>query len=1110
MGHEKAFSYAAQTGMAWLFAQNGLEFRVQSLRFGVGRPLLLEGVSIREIRGADFGSVLEAGRIEIVPNSWWEIATADKAVVGKILLERVHAYVDLRRKSPPHSQNPELLSLSTPKLLALSLVGSWFSDPSKIQCSGATLDMMSDVSRVSLEGVELSLEKGVTGAFSCELSQLSIGSLTRNFGPFSAQAAWDGRKLTLAEMEVLPGFILQELDLRLPRMRDVAISFRADAFGGILKGDLDLRDAASGRIWDVAVLSSNIGLEGVVAAFDLPVANAKGRVSDARFTFRGEVGRAADAEASFRLLAKDFEWNNQQCQMLEISSSLIQRRLIVSSFTLQQKGNTIKSNGELSIAEGWSKITESPFLINIRAGVGDMDALAMLIGKRALGVKGRLELEGSVSGRPGMLDGFLELHAKDVSYQERRGEHLDVEILFLKNRIEVPKCTLIAGGDLLRAGGSVGISFPYDYSAWVEARIVDITKYTRMSAGFSDRFVSSGSMDMDWKGEGSAEKHGGTFSTSVRDLVSSWTPSGVTGVFKGGYTPEEVRLDSCILEHGNMRLVSKAEVSRGGISLKEVKVALKGQPLIEGQTFLPIDLFMLRHVTHWSKAIRRGRPLELVIKTPGKVDLGELVRLLGQDYPLSGFMVLELDCRGLPECLDGLAHLEVMDFRCGKNSPPPATAVLQGNLKEGALECVGRFMADGMQPVDATLRVAPFFYQQGVPDGRMFNPAASIEGKLVFPKLNLTLIEPFLPSLGHIQGDLAGELRVSESLGNLRFDGEATISEGSFSHGVASSNAMGMAGRIAIADGVVTISELAGRVGEGMFKMYGICQFTKPWEPTYDLNWNFQKAPLDFGTGVKLPMTGYLKAKGGAHEGLLSGKLQIDPIRIGGYPSVRPRLSATRLNLPSWTQSLESIARLAPFGDWNLDILLGADEALKVGASALGWDIVPRLHLGGTGNHPALTGRVELRGLKIESPSGPLFANEATIYLLPDSSHDPFMLVDASGLIAGYPVRAFAWGPLSERKWHIDSASNGFLQDGYWLVRRGMKPITSFDESLPAVDVRLYPNPAGVAQPVSMRVVDDTAWCGGIGFSNSLNFSPGLNALPEQGYSPGFEWAFSP
>lgn len=1102
------FSYAARSGLTWLFARNGWLFSAESLECGLGRPLSIGGVSIRESGGTAFGSTLDLERVEIVPNTLWEIVVEGRPLVGRLVIEGAQAFVDLRSSGRfLRSGNPVGSKSLEPWRFVFKLAEDWCSAPDRITCANGSIDVVSDVSRVIFEGLDFDIRHGIPAPMECGYAQVSIGSASRAMGPLRGRVTWDGKKLGIAELEIVPGVVLNELTLKLQHLVDMALSFRASTFGGKVWGDIDLREVASGRIWDLAVHGSNVGLEGIADFFNIPVADASGRLSEFRLTFRGEVGRPADADASLRLLAENIQWNSHGCEMLEIASGLTQRRLVLSSFTLKQLGNTVVSNGEISLAEGWSKIAEAPFLINLRATLGDVGPLIRMANIGAAGLTGRVELKGSVSGRPGVLEGFLDVHGKGVGVNSISTDQVDVLLLFLKDRIELSAFQANSGNDSVRAGGTIGLAAPYEYHAWLKANVADISKFSRLVPEAKRRFVSSGSMDLKWKGEGNNESNQGAFSLHLGDFVSHWTPTGVTGRFQGSYQPDELLLDMIELKNNRLHLGAKAGITRSGLVLKDVTLAGGGKLLAEGSAVFPIDLWNLREAGHWTKSIRRGRQMELSIKTPAPVEVAELARLAGQEYPVAGSLALQFDCRGLPELLSGTAQLDLSGLRYGNNGS--AKASIRAELKNSGVECTGQILADGMAPLDLRLNVEPFFYQQGTPDGRLINETAKVEGNVSFPSFDLRLLDSFLPFLGEFQGELTGVLGVSQTLASPRIAGRVGIKDGFFSSAVAGRDASGVTGEIEIEDGNVTISQLTGRVDGGDFQVSGACDLRAPEQPAFDLLWVIKDVPLMSWNGVALPLTGKIKSIGGKNAGSLSGELQIAPVRIGGGVFVQPKLCVKGSSPARWPRFKQSLSRLAPNERWGMDIGIKSANPMTIGAGSLTSGVHAALRLGGSAAEASLSGYIELPALKIEVPSGALFADRATLCLLPEFPNDPFMYVEASGMISGVEAKGIAWGPLSEGKWVLDSIPKESPQDGYWLARRGMAPVRLGQNQLPPADVRLYPNPAGVAQPVSIRVVDETAWSGGIGLSRSLDFRPGPNSLPAEGYLFGFDWMLS-
>jgi hypothetical protein len=179
------------------------------------------------------------------------------------------------------------------------------------------------------------------------------------------------------------------------------------------------------------------------------------------------------------VLAKDFRWNERGWDSLEIGASLIHRRLLVSNFDLRQKENKVTVNGEISLAEGWSKISESPFLANVRANIQELDSLAGLLGGSLGKASGQLTAEGSLSGRPGSLDGFLGIRGSGIVYHAIPVERMNLEILFRKKQIDLVRCEMVSAKDTLHAKGTVALAAPHDYSAELRANLQEAATKVR-------------------------------------------------------------------------------------------------------------------------------------------------------------------------------------------------------------------------------------------------------------------------------------------------------------------------------------------------------------------------------------------------------------------------------------------------------------------------------------------------------------------------------------------------------------------------------------------------------------------------------------------------------
>jgi hypothetical protein len=196
--------------------------------------------------------------------------------------------------------------------------GVW---PSVLAIQDGSAEILGENFRYVLNGLELSLNSKAHGRFRLENFTTQVGKFSKVFGPFDAPTTWDQGVAGLAGLELVPGFSISDASLRLTSLEGPSLSFSARIFGGALRGDVNLNNGPRGKVWDVAAFGSNIAVEKIPELFDL-TGKASGTLAEGRFTFRGDAARPVDAEASLRVLAKDFRWNNRGWESLEIGASL--------------------------------------------------------------------------------------------------------------------------------------------------------------------------------------------------------------------------------------------------------------------------------------------------------------------------------------------------------------------------------------------------------------------------------------------------------------------------------------------------------------------------------------------------------------------------------------------------------------------------------------------------------------------------------------------------------------------------------------------------------------------------------------------------------------------
>lgn len=1080
--------------------RQGLVFSADSVSAGLFEPLVMEGVTIQvdEQRG-DSRSALEIERLEVQWQRPEVIFSNPRRWIAKARLERMGVLLDFRRGEGGETGESAWHPVGVLAGL-LRPAGEW---PDALEWSGARVEIETDSMRWVAERCEGLFDLAGAGKF--EIGTLAVQSprFVRSFGPWSGTTAWDGSRVSLANIEILPGVLASSISCGLERGRDPSISFQGRVFGGTVRGDWNFQRGERGAVWDFAAVCSNVPLEELPAALGV-AGKAQGRLAEGRFTFRGEPGRPTDAEASLRVLAKDFRWNDRGWESLEIGASLIHRRLLVSNFDLRQRENTVTLNGEISLAEGWAKIAEAPFLLNLRANIKELGALARLTLGGAEEAKGQLAAEGSLSGRLGSLDGFVGLRANGVEYRGVPVDSIDVEVLFRKTYAEIVRCEMKSEGESISAKGRIGQSAPHSYSAQLEARLDDLAIWLRPFPEIGGGKVRGGALKLNWSGDGSLEGHSGAFDLNLDKFVSDPTPAGLTGRFAGTYSPENIYFSRAEVENGPMRMRSRVTLSSSGINLEDLELLARGKHLLRGRAFLPVNPFTVRSLADWNSAVLASKDIYILGDTPGELALGDLARLAGQDWPIEGSLEMRIEAFGPAPGIDGTLSLQARDVIWGREpSAPPSNIRLDLRTKAGSAKLEGEMTNAAMSPLKLTASFPFGLFKDAGGVLRWVRRDGDVAAALDFPRADLALLRPFFKSLPGLSGELSGGLDFSGTLEKPNLSGSAEIRNGAFRLGTLPSPARFVNGRLDIGNGTVKIHDIAGEIEPGRFEVDGVCEFPEPWKPRWTLDWRGESIPLRKGVGASILADVEFNGTGDASAGRLSGRVDLVDSKIPGRVEATPFLSAPGTEGLGLKRLSETLAALVPMQGWALGVDVGGGPVQIEGGRFPGW-IAPDFRLDGTPENPIPSGWISWGGLEVGVPAGAVLLSEGGLAFFPDKPWEPFLLAEVMGFVEDQPVSLLAYGPLAEGKWVFP---DGAPQARFVMLREGLTPPAIPEGAMGPMDFFLL---AGTDRAVAIRIEDHTVAGDGMRFEESLDFRLRGTILPTGSFRPGFQWRWSP
>ena len=1112
-------SFGIRYGLDFVCATRGMEFHADSVRAGIASPLVIEGLSITQKNPKFTRQFLTIERLEILWNGPLDLYSNPRDLIRKVTVKHLDCLIDPRRPEGDEASNP--VPTDTPASLLAFLVDE-SQTPECITIEKSRVELMGEDSRFVVEGLNLGFNELAPGYLDLAGLDIQVGHFKKFLGPLAADTSWGKGSARLGNIQILPDIFIEEISLSSNAVRVPSISFKSQIFGGALRGDSQFQDSPAGWVWDVAAIASNITVDELPAIFDLP-GKAQGRLSEGRVTFRGNVNRPADAEASLHIRASDFRWNDRGWETLDMAASLIHRRLMVTNFDLQQKENKVTLNGEISLEEGWSKIMVSPFLVNIRANMKELGELTGLLGVPLDETSGQLTAEGSLSGRDGELDGFIGIQATDVVYRKLVLNQMKVDLVFRKKVVDLVVCEIYAGKDVISAKGSAQLAAPHSYTAELNANLTNLASYLRPFNEQGAYFIYGGALGILWRGEGTAIGHTGSYDLKLSRFTSQFTPAGLTGRFAGTYSPENIAISTLEIENEKLRLSSLASITSAGVTFKDIQLSSHSKPLLKGAAFVPIDPFAIGRESDWLASILEHKNIYLQAETPNEIDLQDLMLLAGQKSTLRGFVKMRAEAVGPASDCKSDAQFSLRDLSFESLSPVSHSS-LELNFKTLAGTAImdAVFKKEGCGPVQGEAKFPIELKKNENGKFTIVDPDAPIEAWIDFPQIDLATLRPFLPALRGLSGSLSGNLKISNTFANPSINGSTNLIQAGFYIASIPSRIDKINAQATIDGDTLRIDKCVGEVAPGRFEISGACQFPQSWQPKWDLTLQGFKIPLQMNPSASVSTNMQLRSTGDLSNSVLSGTIAVVDSRIHNDLHLIPLLSAEPQQ-PPYMEFLASLlpAFLSPSAQGTLDLSVSTAEPIRIGKQPLAGELACDLKLRGSLKAPVPTGRLTLSNIPVQLPAGRLLMNQGTMEFLPDEPWNPILMAKASGWVAQHFVEASAFGRFSEGRWVLRSL-DGLLspQDLTLLLEIGALPYPneSVNDFSLATNFRAYVSQAcwdqffdlGWGEGVFFTSLQHprTPWGSDRPFSDCLNFATDSTVLPLKAFDLGFEWKF--
>lgn len=853
---------------------------------------------------------------------------------------------------------------------------------------------------------------------------------------FNAEARFKSKGIELSGIKISD--VASNISIRFKAgQKKIEVSpISAGIFGGALKGKIGF-DLGEGKGFIGKLHIENIGIRelsnSLPATRQSPLPGAGGRVSG-DIDISGSLTREPEVVGSSALQIKGLEVLHGENLAVKAPAAGIKARISyaagatnINYFVMETPSSTVSVSG--GIADG---------RMSLETMVNSSDLSELT--KR---IKGRGMLKGRVSGTisdPGV-DGSLDLAG--VSWN---GYHADA----ISGNISFKGRTVSTTGLLLRHGGS-NISLKGKLPLSKEVPGLDVM--VEVKKGRLEDLISMTGTEMQARGEVSLR---GT----VKNTISA--PEGEISVTGSGMNIKGEEIDSIaiegLLKKGKFR-IKKCEASREGERLTingdidisgDMSINVSSSPLSLGNLYaVKKNRLPLRGAVGVNGQITGN------IKNPSFKGKGALSGIVYKDMRLgSGDVDITVADRALTAsgalfgaALKGTLSLEgekpfsvsldakdlsLGQFFEGKANFEGLTGELSGRIEaDGELSRLGDvsakayisefqmardpFLLKNAKEIEVELRNGKVILKTFQLSGRGTQVDASgwigIDGGTnleVTGNLDFSMLELFTGIIK--KGEGIADVALTISGKPSKIEGKVVVRDGTI--GVKGFDPLfhGVSGNISLRKGALIVESLAGRLGEGRFKMEGTVEMAGLGLKRTDMAFDVTGVRLAYPKWLQSEVEGSLRLTGDYPSLLLSGEMNVVKARY----SERMDWAAF---LPSFRERLrEPGARKEGEGALKMDINFKADRNLifenNIGTGELKGEIRLKgdtARLGVVGAVEVITGKVFYKEHEFNINSG--------IIEFPDPKKvEPLFDFTAEGKIRDYTIQILAQGSINDLK----------------------------------------------------------------------------------------------
>ena len=751
-------AHGVRWALEWVAQREGIMATMDNVEAPFLQPVRIRNLRLTSNPGATREVSLQAGNVELGLNLRGRIFSSQATLLREIQIDRLVGNV---RLLPGKGRGGKLDWRQLARLI-----------PSDFRVERADLDIATATTMLSFGELQLSASAVESGKFFARRLSISSPILRQTFSDLRGATSWEGDRLTIAGIALIPGLDLEALTLDLSRLkkRRLGIDLHLDAYGGTLRASFQGRAGEKFSL-DVAGSAADVSLAQLSPAIGF-LEPISGSVRASKFTFRGNPGEFLDATASIWMELTGFAWRARRADSVMLGATYYDRRLEVDQLYVRQRENELTINGELRWPDRRGSWMQLPFRGQLNATIPDLNGFAQLFGATTGDFTGALIAEGDLDSLAPEAHGRLKLRGNGVTFRRVTMDSLGASFQLSGREVTLENLEARHAQDFLRASGSFELAAGHRFAGRLTGAINDLGAYAPLLPAAWQTAKIGGGATFDWRGDGTVAANSGTMQFFAHGLQLPVAPlrMPLDLTLEGSYSPRDVFFRTFQIANDRASLGGFLMLGSNFIEGQALQLVLDGVPHVTGTLFLPLSLNRWRTTGSWLAAFDEEQKFDVDL-TIDHLDLAALTAALGETSSVSGILNGRLAAFGPLRSLQLTTSCQLQNFGTGA---PPNTLDLEAHYFEGHAEGELTAAFGVSTPVYARVSLPLRLEKDRFAAGTVLEQTAPFSFSLDCPALFLETL-PNEWRFGFRAGILSGGIAFSNTLAAPQITGEAQL-----------------------------------------------------------------------------------------------------------------------------------------------------------------------------------------------------------------------------------------------------------------------------------------------------------------------------------------------